>query len=420
MKIGKSKGSVTVEASIVLPIFISVVLTISFIIKLVYIHEVIQHAIGDTGKQMASYSYFYHISGIQEIQDTARSGLKSKAQLFQEHADTIIDSYEYLQEVPSKIVENADATVDEYDKDDLNQAKNAYSNNSDTIKETKENLDNTVNVLKEVSQNPMDEVKSLVCVLAEGGFEDIKTEVCVPFVRGYIKKYLRTDDKTSIENSMKKFNIINGFNGLDFSESCFFEDENNNIDIIVKYKVEIPVPFKVFPSLTLVQRSTVKAWLGGDEKEKPEGDKSTESDDVWALNNFQRGDKIRTVFGANLPKSFPIISSFDSATGKAIMIKSIDLTAKSYQSGDELIKTIDDYTKKLIKFDGQEEPWGKKGITINKSEIKTREMILVIPKNPVKPEIKLLLDDHIKIAASKGITVKVEEYGTKKVTQATN
>lgn len=420
MKISKNKGSITVEASIILPIFISAVLTIAFLIKLVYIHEVIQHAINETAGQMASYSYFYHISGVQGIQDAARNGLKSKSQLFQEHAGTIIDTYEYLHSAPSLIKGDIAKAGEALEKGDLDKARNAVSDSNEILEETKGNLKSTADVLKEASKNPVQELKSLACIFAEGAFEDVKTEVCIPVVSFYIKKYLKADNNRSVDENIKSFNIINGFEGLDFSESSFFEDENDNIDIIVKYKVEIPVPFKAFPSLSMVQRATVKAWLGGNDADNLEGLKTSDSEDIWSLNNFQRGNKLRSIFGANLPSTFPVISSFDSITGRAMMIKSMDLTADSYQNKAELEKTINDYIKKLVKFDGQEKPWGEKGIIIRKSEIKTRELVLVIPKNPVKPEIKRAIDEYIINAASRGITLKVEEYGMKKLDQNTD
>jgi hypothetical protein len=414
MNLKKCKGSVTVEAAIVLPIFISVVLTIVFIIKLVYLHEVIQHSINEAANQMAEYSYFYYVSGVQEIQDEVRDGLKSRAQLFNDHADTIIDAYDYLQSVPSKLGESLGGASSDFNTKDPGQIRDSLSQSTQIVDDTKENLNKIKGVLSDVSKNPAEEIKSLVCVFAEGAFENIKTDVCIPVVKYYIGQYLKVDTNKNIDENIKNLNVIKGFEGLDFDQSSFYEDENNNIDIVVRYKVEIPVPFKVFPSLTIVQRSTVKAWLGGEDENKLDEEGLETYDDIWALNNFQRGNKLRSIFGANLPPSFPTLSSFDEAAGKAVMIKSIDLTADSYQDPEELGKTIDSYIKKLSEFEGTEKPWGSKGIMINKNDIKSRELVLIIPKNPVKSEITKIIDDY-KLANVPEITIKVEEYGLKKL-----
>lgn len=42
-----NKGTITVEASIVLPIFICAILTIGFLTKVVYVHEKIQNVINE-------------------------------------------------------------------------------------------------------------------------------------------------------------------------------------------------------------------------------------------------------------------------------------------------------------------------------------------------------------------------------------
>ena len=68
---------------------------------------------------------------------------------------------------------------------------------------------------------------------------------------------------------------------------------------------------------------------------KPEGgqadkEKEEEKDDIWSLGNFERGEAFRERFGANLPKTFPVIDSADGGTVTAI--RSIDLTSPYYQS----------------------------------------------------------------------------------------
>jgi len=363
------KGSVTVEAAIVLPVFLCIIISIIFLIKVVYTHEIIQHAIDETANEMASASYLYHVSGMQGIHDSLRDGMDSRAEVFKNYTDAFLESYK-----------------------DLN------------------NIISAVDAAEEIAENPVRELESLAFSLAEGQFDDIKTQLFLPLLKLYIKKYLVTAESKDLDVRLQKLNIAGGYEGLDFSRSGFFEDENNDIDIVVRYKIDLPVPVRLLPSLTIMQRAAVKAWLGGDE-ENGSALQNGNGEDIWFLDNFQRGRKIRDIFGANLPLSFPVIAKFES--GRATMIKSMDLTAETYQDALSVSKTVEEYIDKLYKFKGQEEPWGSKGIVIPGNDISSRELLLIIPGNPVEPGVDAALEACRMKALSKGVELKIVRYGYK-------
>lgn len=365
-----NKGSVTAEAAVALPVFLCAVVSIGFIIKAVYTHEIIQHAINETANEMAAASYIYHISGLREIHDLARDGMDEKAGLFKEHMDVFFDAFEDLS-----------------------------------------NLHQLPDSAAAAAENPLEELKSMAFFIAKGEFEDVKTSVCIPVVKLYLKKYLAAGIGSDIDAGLKSLNIADGFEGLDFSRSSFFEDRSNDIDIIVAYKMELPLPFRFLPDRPVIQRATVKAWLGGDEDGYRNGSGSG-GEDIWSLDNFTRGNRLRALFGGNLPSSFPVIARFDSGT--ATMIKSMDLTARSYQDASVVEEKVVEYIEKLRDFRGQEEPWGKSGIVIKESDIKSKRLLLVVPENEVKPETAAALERCRATASAAGIELVVERYGMKK------
>ncbi|SFC36315.1 RHS repeat-associated core domain-containing protein [Flagellimonas taeanensis] len=79
---------------------------------------------------------------------------------------------------------------------------------------------------------------------------------------------------------------------------------------------------------------------------------------VWNLNRFARGRTIENMLGANTrwARNFPVIDKIED--GVATSIKSVDLTAKSYQSGNNLFNTLKGYVDKLDNFSGA--AWGNK------------------------------------------------------------
>jgi RHS repeat-associated protein len=96
---------------------------------------------------------------------------------------------------------------------------------------------------------------------------------------------------------------------------------------------------------------------------------------VWNLGWGSRGTEINKLLGENLPRNFPVIDRFDFATGVATSIKSIDLTAKTYQDMKKLTQTLDGYLDSLAAFNGRR--WG--GVTVNGNQITARQLQLAIP-----------------------------------------
>lgn len=387
----RSDGSVTVEAALIMPVVLCAFFTIIFIIKAVYTYDMVQHAIDGAACEMASSGYIYHMSGIRSLHDTARNAVNDRADVFKSQIGSVFDSYNSIKNI----------------KDGMFQGLPDISDSAELISNAEESFKKMLAEGEQIIENPVDELKNIACYFASDTLNDAKTQLFIPLVKLYMKKYLATGKQEDVDEKLERLNIVDGFDGLDFSESSFFADRQENIDIVVRYKIMLPLPIPFIDGLQIVQRSKAKAWMEGDELiNSPEA-----FDDIWSLSNFQRGRKIQRIFGANLPSNFPVISKFEN--GKAVMIKSMDLTAASYQTGDNAKNTLMGYVKKLSSFEGQEKPWGADGIVIKKEEIKEKELFLVIPENELSDENERLLSDMEGIAQTYGITLVVKRYGTK-------
>jgi len=414
------RGAITVEASIVLPLFICVVISIAFLIRVVHTHQVIQHAISNTAGEMASSGYLYYVSGLQEIHDSIRGEIDNKADIFRKHLSSVLEAYGDLYGFSGTTGNMFDLTEFPGSNSGFQDFPGGTENSADDFNYIRNNFSNLEDVLNKIADNPLDEFKSIAFFAAQGMFENIKTDLCIPIVKLYMEKYLHSVGGRDADSRLKGLNIVGGLNGLDFSRSSFFEDQSNDIDIIVEYEMEIPMPVKILPKLLITQRAVAKAWLSGKAGGTGSGENNDEDneenyDGLWSLNNFQRGKKIRKIFGANLPDSFPVIASFKSGT--ATMIKSMDVTARSYQGGEGVEKKLCEYIDILSAYNGQEKPWGRTGIVIRQNEIKTKQLLLVIPSNPVSEEVQEAVNRCAEYAKTKGIELRVERYGYKNIDQ---
>ncbi len=61
------KGSITVEAAIMLPFFIIAVMAFAFILKVYYTNEIIQNALAGASRQMSAYSLLYYKTNAEEV-----------------------------------------------------------------------------------------------------------------------------------------------------------------------------------------------------------------------------------------------------------------------------------------------------------------------------------------------------------------
>ncbi len=393
MKLKCARGSVTVEASLALPIFIGAILSIAFLIKVVYVQETVQHAINGAADEMASAGYIYYISGIKGLNDTMNSGFENGEN-----------------EVKSQIssVSNLIDDIGKLTGDSKNNGNEA--SNFEMLKSVKSDFTEVINSKNGILENPLKFLKNVACMISVGAFDDFKTELCIPVTRLYLKKYFTQGGSTDFDKRLRFMNIAGGVKGFNLDGSHFFEDSNDNIDIMVRYKLELPIPFRIIPAIEMEQRAVQRAWTSGDAGSAPAN--KNQMGDIWSFGNLERGQIIRQTFGANLPFEFPVIASFNSGT--ATMIKSMDTTAAYYQNPENLKEKISGYIKELKDFKG-----GKHGSTeITENSISQRVLKLVIPENSITPDNQAALDECTRLSAANGIQLEVIRYQEKKVNSA--
>jgi len=385
------EGALTVEAAVVLPLILCAFFSVVFLIKTVYAYSLIQHALSETASEMASMGYIYHISGIRDLHDTVRDSVNERSDQLREQINGVFYAFDILR--------GGDA--------------DSSGNGTRDLGDFAESFNQLINHTGNIASDPLNELKTIAFYIAGGTFDDAKTQLFLPIVKLYMKKHLKTDNLPDVNERLLALNIEDGFDGLDFSDSSFFSDANEDIDIVVRYKMRMPVPIKFTKELEFVHRVRMKAWMGGDEKTGvlDENSGSDIVDDIWSLSNFQRGLKIRRNFGANLPDNFPVIAKYEN--GKAVMIKSMDLTAASYQNAGNAAKTLKGYINELAKYKGQNEPWGRDDIVIRNTEIRQKELLLVIPENELTDELELMLSNMVQYADSKGVQLVIKRYGMK-------
>ena len=250
-------GMLTVEATLILVPFLMVIMGIISFINVFLVHNRVQYAIFQAGSELSAYTYVYQALSLR----AADLKVKEDADSATEELDKLVGNF-------STFLDDADATGDQIN--DLPNSE-SYKDFTDKVDGIKDQADKTLasgketyNQLLEMIKDPQTFLQGAAFNAVEIGIEKLKSLFTGWLANGMVNVYMRTDSMSSQEY-LEKFGVVDG--KLDFGNSIMFGDENRRmLDIIVEYDIEIPM-FKLFlkdPTIHMVQRCAVPAWLDGD------------------------------------------------------------------------------------------------------------------------------------------------------------
>lgn len=206
-------------------------------------------------------------------------------------------------------------------------------------------------------------------------------------------------------------NIRNGYIVRN-NNSDFFAPDSIDVDLNVKseqHMMEVVCTYDTVTMLGRIRRVIYSAvplygdfslWLNPDSKK----DKS----DIWSEDNFTRGEFFRDEYSSNLPKSYPVIDSFNNGVCESIV--SIDLTAPTYSSKSRLTRKMTDEIDALSDFDGASVLISGTRYSIDSEDIVSKRLKVIIPTNS-DDSVKKQLQSFSQYARIKGVELDIEEYG---------
>ena len=236
-------GMMTVEAVLCLVPFLLAILGIISFANIFMVHSRVQHAIYEAASELTAYTYLYQVSGWRSADETL---IKDSAKL-----TDFLNSFDEARAALSQVTDSGF--------------------NSGAIHNATDKVESTIDKGQELAENPKKLLQEIVSKLLSVGSDAIKNKslewIGDLLVRGYLDtKALKTGGQTADEY-LKAFGVRNGVKGLDYSNSKLFADDKLRlIDVVVEYDLDIYF-FKLFlkdPSIHVVQRVTVPAWLDGD------------------------------------------------------------------------------------------------------------------------------------------------------------
>lgn len=183
-------------------------------------------------------------------------------------------------------------------------------------------------------------------------------------------------------------------------------DKHHIIEVTTEYSVVTLAGRKQRSIYSVIPLYGEPVLMLQDEEHKQQEDEANKND-IWSLSNFDRGDAFREQYGANLPKTFPVIDSVDG--GDITAIRSIDLTSPYYQDTSNIQKKIREDINSISRFEPQSAVIN--GTTYTVDHVDSRHLTVVIPENSGQAG-REAVEELKGYAFVHGVILDICEYGT--------
>lgn len=266
-------GAIIVEASLTLTMFICLLASIIALTNLFIVHNRIQYALTQTSNTISHYGYLYTAVGLQSVDQQNNQKIENDTKDLNKTAGSILEFSDSLND----FVQTSGNTVDSIKCQDFSDIQNQIENTINGFDETTGNAKTVISDVKNLVKNP----KGLLIAIAQTCVAEaksaVKSWIAQAISQSLVEEYLPTTSGASADEYLKHMGVVDGSEGLNFSGSTIFDDDDCKIvDLIVQYDVEIHFGF-ISKKIHLLQRSVAVAWTDGDGKYYP-FDYSTDDD----------------------------------------------------------------------------------------------------------------------------------------------
>ncbi len=149
---------------------------------------------------------------------------------------------------------------------DLQTFENAITGIENSAEGVMQGITGVGNALKDVGNDPLLYMRSLVALIGSEGMEAAKRAVAVPLARSFVSKHFG-EDTDAANAKLESLGIEGGLDSMNFNLSNIFsDDKHQNIEITVIYKVKLLQVFDwVVLEANVSKVASCRAWLGGDD-----------------------------------------------------------------------------------------------------------------------------------------------------------
>lgn len=416
----RENGGTTIEAAIVLPFFLMLILSMAYIIRIFYAYNTVQNSLAEVGRKIGNMSYFYHMTGLKDFSDRLNDMASEAGNTINEQTNTIVSVFSSFNEAMTGSPGNQSG---------IGSIEALISNANDIAN----GLSDAMDLINSITEDPKAEFRLFMTVFARKLNYEVTNKLVCLIAKGCLKSELakRIDGKNG--DPALALGIKDGLKGMSFENSSVFGD-SESLEFVVEYRINAPVPFSWIPELKLSNRVRIIAWTGGrgdsvKVEEKTEQEDEAGDSSVWTrMDNdkryWDRGLEIEKLQVAKIknkngisatpaPAGCPVIDAYildeKEKTIEFYDVFTLNPFMKTYTERPSAIKSeIKKHGKRLLEFETPD--------FINTEGFKTikRTVIVVFPENAEDYADKAFESARDELARYNVEVILVKDYGSYK------
>lgn len=265
------RGSITVEASLILVIFIFGWVAITSIADFIGVQMIMQYNITQAAKQISTYSYLlsktdYYMDG-QNLKSAAENG---KDQV-DETIDTVVKLYKAVDETSGNLQTNTNSILGSIKDGDLsvfNKASNAYNQSVEDMEKVYSKAETAAETFSEIAENPEAMLKAFAAIAKNAAYDGISSIVVMGVAKNSVDSQLRAYGIHNGKDVLERLGVVNGADGIHYYGSGS-SNGGKVITVCASYTVKVDYPFIKLHDFHFTQTATTQAWGSTETSGKP-------------------------------------------------------------------------------------------------------------------------------------------------------
>lgn len=339
------RGSFTIEAALVLPLFMFAFMAIASLAIAAKVEASTQYAIDQTAKEISRYCY-----------------IASKANLLAEKSDTderigkiddaigaAFDFGNVLGDTAGNYIPSGGAGSKDFITQLTDMASGLDAQQlQDDFGKVSESAQQLYTAGSELLKDPKGAISALAQLVAKKAVPTIVSRVIAnPLCKALVPKYITSN--SDADELFERWGVEGGLDGLDFSMSTFLTD-GRSVNVVVVYKLKVN-GYGFFDQVIMVkQTASTAAWLAGEKT--PKLSEVAQSQSKWTRGDLQRGKDFVAELKAENPtmgvKAGTGIDLYDQDTNTFSSVHSLNVFTSTYSEYDKTgsQNKVDNYTLK--------------------------------------------------------------------------
>ncbi len=269
----KDGGSATIEAAIALPVFLFVLFSLAYIIRIFYTYNTIQASLSEVARRIGNMSYFYHVSGLKDYSDQLNHMAQEAGGTLEEQKNTIVDAFSSFNNMLYSA--QRPGNPGDYSIDQIQQLL-------EDVKSFDADMTEAWGMVQSIISDPKEELRLFMTIFAQKLSYEVTNRLVCLIAKGDLGAELNKRVKSGGRDAALSLGVIGGIGGMDFNQNSSIFGDTESLELVVRYSIK--APFGFIPELKLTNRTKIIAWTGGrgvSVKVNEENQTSTTASSIW-------------------------------------------------------------------------------------------------------------------------------------------